>query len=475
MKRRGRIEKDALGSREVPTGVYYGIQTLRAIENFTASGLRPHPGLVHAYLAIKKSCALTNQECGSLNRTISRAVIRASDELLRGKLADQFVVDVYQAGAGTSLNMNLNEVLANRALELLGRRRGEYAVLNPNDHVNMSQSTNDTYPTAARIAVLWEVRRLLLALRSLQSAFSAKSREFRPVVKSARTHLMDALPISLGQEFRAYASALGACRIEIERRTELLRSVPLGGTATGTGANTPRGFRRRAVRHLARLTGLPLTPAKDIPMELQSHQPFTAVSSALKELALELIRVSNDLQLLASGPTTGLAEIRLPAVQPGSSMMPGKVNPSILECLKMVSFQVIGLDTSASLAAQAGQLDLNVNTPLTTYCILESARLFSNFLPQVTKRCVRGVKANTKRCRAYRDRSPSLVTLLAPRIGYTRAAALFQEADKKGMPVAKMITEHGLLTRQELERLLDPHYWEENQRTNKRRAHGRRR
>ncbi|MFH1723087.1 MAG: aspartate ammonia-lyase [Elusimicrobiota bacterium] len=460
MSGRTRIEKDSLGTRKVPREAYYGVQTLRAKENFPVSGLRAHPALIRAYAAVKVACATANRELGALKASISRPVIKACEEVLAGRLDGQFVVDVYQAGAGTSLNMNVNEVVANRALELSGRPKGDYSAIHPNDHVNMSQSTNDSFPTATYVALLGQVRELLPVLRSLEKAFAAKGREFRAVVKSARTHLQDAVPISLGQEFAAYAAALRACRLELERRSRLLREVPLGGTAAGTGANTPPGFRRRAVRHLARLTGLPLKPAPDMRLGLQSHQPLAAVSSALKELCLELIRVANDLRLLSSGPNTGLAEIRLPAAQPGSSIMPGKVNPSILECLNMVAFQIVARDLAVALCAQAGQMDLNVMMPLSAHNLLDSAQLLINFLPEVERRCVREIRADAARCRDYRERSLSVAALLNPLIGYARAGELFREAQRRGVAVTRLVEERGLLTRKELDRLLDPHVWE---------------
>ncbi|MBI3550447.1 MAG: aspartate ammonia-lyase [Elusimicrobia bacterium] len=458
-----RTEKDSLGPFKVPADAYYGVQTARAAANFPVSGLRAHPSLVSAYAAIKKACALTNRELGVLDASLASPIIKACDELLEelkrggaGPLSSQFIVDVYQAGAGTSFNMNANEVVANRALELLGKRKGDYAALHPNDHVNMSQSTNDTYPTATHAAALLQIRRLLPAMRDLERSFAAKGKEFARVIKSARTHLQDAVPITLGQEFSAYAAALGACSRELERRATLLHAVALGGTAAGTGVNAPPGFRAKAVAHLAKILGLPLVPAEDPRMALQSHLPLLAVSGALRDSALELIRIANDLRLMCSGPMTGFGEIVLPAVQPGSSIMPGKVNPSLLECLDMVCFQIVGRDAAIGLAAQAGQMDLNVMTPLTAYNLLDSIQLLINFLPKVDKSCVRGIKADVEKNADFFGKSLSLAALLNPRIGYAKAAEVFKEALARRITVRDVILEKRLLTEKQLDALFDP-------------------
>ncbi len=452
-----RTETDSLGEKRVPGEAYYGIQTLRAVENFPVSGLKAHPAMIRAYASIKKACALANKSLGKLDAAIAAPVIRAAEEVLRGRFDEQFMVDVYQAGAGTSFNMNANEVIANRAAELLGLARGEYRRVHPNDHVNMSQSTNDTFPTASYVACLARTRELLPVLKHLADTFKAKGREFHGVIKSARTHLQDAVPITLGQEFSAYGAALAACAQELERRSELLRPVALGGTAAGTGANASLEFRRLAIQNLAEITGLPLIPASDPRMALQSHQPLQAVSSALKEIALELIRIANDLRLLASGPVTGLAEILLPAVQPGSSIMPGKVNPSILECLNMICFQIVGRDGAVALATQAGQMDLNVMTPLTAYNLLDSMSLLIRFLPVVDGRCVAGIRAEKDRCRAYFEKSPSLAALLNPKIGYAKAAKVFKEAVARDLSIPEVARKHGLLSPAEIKKIFDPH------------------
>jgi aspartate ammonia-lyase len=451
-----RIEKDSLGEKEVPATAYYGVQTQRAVENFPVSGLRAHPALIFAYAAVKKACALANEELKALPQEKARPIIQAADEVLSGKWKEQFVIDVYQAGAGTSFNMNTNEVIANRAAEILEKPLGKYDFIHPNDHVNMAQSTNDTFPTASYVAVFSETKKLLSILGSLEEAFIGKGKEFKDIVKTARTHLQDAVPITLGQEFKAYGEALKACRLELERRVQLLSRVALGGTAAGTGANTLPQFREKAISHLAKITNLPLLPAKDPRMALQSHQPLAAVSSALKELALELIRTANDLRLLCSGPTTGFAEIVLPAVQPGSSIMPGKVNPSILECLNMVCFQVVGRDAAVSLCAQAGQMDLNVMTPLSTYNLLDSLGLLINFLPVVEQKCIVGIVADKEKCSHYFEQNPSLATLLNPKIGYARASEVFKEAVAKKTTIPKIVIARKLLEEKELSEILDP-------------------
>lgn len=457
MKQNTRAEKDSLGIKKVPAEAYYGVQTLRAVENFPVSGLKAHPRLIFAFVSIKKACALANRELGVLDKKKADAILKACDKILGDLDAwrQWFVVDVYQAGAGTSFNMNTNEVISNLALESLGLPKGDYKAINPNDHVNMAQSTNDTFPTASHVSSLLQVRELLPILKKLSGAFHAKGSEFGDTIKSARTHLQDAVPITLGQEFNAYGAAIEACSTELERRSELLNSVALGGTAAGTGTNTAPGFREKAIRHLGKITGLPLAPARDPRMALQSHQPLAAVSSALKELALELIRIANDLRLMCSGPTTGFAEIVLPAVQPGSSIMPGKINPSIPECLNMICFQIVGRDLAVGLASQAGQMDLNVMTPLTAYNLLDSTQLLIEFLPQVDKLCIRGIKADKDQCKEYFGKSLSLAALLNPKIGYAKAAEVFKEALAKKTTVYQVVLERGLLSKKELDALFD--------------------
>jgi aspartate ammonia-lyase len=455
---KSRREVDPLGERRVPTEAYYGIQTLRALENFPVSGIHSPEIFVHSYALVKKACARVNVELGWLDEKTGKALIQACDEILAGKFADQFVVDVFQAGAGTSFNMNVNEVLANRALEILGKPKGDYQSVSPNDHVNMSQSSNDTFPTALHVATLLSLQKLLMELENLARAFDSLSRRYARVIKSGRTHLQDALPVTLGQEFRAYSSAIRNLRHQLSARSELLLEVALGGTAVGTGVNAHPTFAKKAVAELGKLTHLKLKDAKDSFEALQSRSAMAAVSSGLKELALELIRVSNDLRLLSSGPTTGLGEISLPPVQPGSSIMPGKVNPVMTECLGMVCFQVVGNDLAVALAVQAGQLELNVMTPVIMHNVLQSIQLLSNYLPVFREKCVKGIVADETRCAGYVDKNPSLAVFLSPYIGYLKASRVAQQALKEGRPVKKIVLEQKLLDPEDVERIFSRKY-----------------
>ncbi len=451
-----RREIDSLGEKAVPNSAYYGIQTLRATENFPVSGIMHPVVFIKAYVQVKKAAAKANMEVGWLDTKIGAAIVEACDEVLGGKFLDQFVVDVFQAGAGTSFNMNVNEVLANRALELLGKAKGDYKTVSPNDHVNMAQSTNDTFPTALHVSVLTALQPLLVELENLAEAFEKISTKYTEVVKSGRTHLQDAVPVTVGQEFGAYASALRNTLFQITERQRDLYQVALGATATGTGANTHPLYKRIAVANLREMTKLPLSPAKNPFEALQSCRPTQAVSSGLKELALELIRIANDLRLLASGPTTGLAEVELPAVQPGSSIMPGKVNPVMAECLDMVAFQVVGNDLAVSFAVQAGQLELNVMTPVIMHNVLFSIQLLTNYLPMFRKKCVEGIRVNEERCLDYLEKNPALATLLSPKIGYLEAAKIAKQALEQGRSVKEIALEKGLLKAEELEKILDP-------------------
>ena len=448
-----RKEIDPLGERAIPKDAYFGIQTLRATENFPVSGLKAPIQIIEAYVLIKKAAALANMKVGWLDQRIGAAIVTACEEVFSGALVDQFVVDVFQAGAGTSFNMNTNEVLANRALEILGKEKGDYKTVSPNDHVNMAQSTNDTYPTALHLSVLMALPSLLLALDDLASAFRELAKKNADVLKSGRTHLQDAVPLTVGQEFGAYASAIAYCAVELRRRQENLYTVALGGTATGTGANTHPEYKRIVVAQLALISGYPLKPAGDNFEALQSHRAAMSVSSGLKELALELIRIANDLRLLASGPTTGLNEITLPPVQPGSSIMPGKVNPVMAECLDMVAYQVVGNDLATSLAVQAGQLELNVMTPAIAYNMLFSIQILANYIPAFTKKCVQGITVNKEQCEQYLEKNPSLATLLAPKIGYLEAAKIAKQAQAENRTVKEVALEKGLLTSEELDRI----------------------
>jgi aspartate ammonia-lyase len=450
-----RREVDPLGERLIPKDAYFGIQTLRATENFPVSGIRASPQFIKAYVLIKKAAATANMQAGCLDKKIGTAIVTVCDEALDGKLLDQFVVDVFQAGAGTSFNMNVNEVLANRALEILGNQKGDYKTISPNDHVNMGQSTNDTFPTALHISVLIALQPLLSALDELSEAFMELGEKNAHVLKSGRTHLQDAVPVTVGQEFTAYGASVHHAVAELRKRQENLYSVALGGTATGTGANSHPNYARLAIEELKRLTGFPLRPACNSFEALQSHRRSQTVSSGLKELALELIRIANDLRLLTSGPTTGLAEITLPPVQPGSSIMPGKVNPVMAECLDMVAFQVIGSDAAVSLAVQAGQLDLNVMTPAIAYNMLFSIQILANYIPVFTEKCVKGITVDEKRCEDYLEKNPSLATLLAPKIGYLEAAKIAKQAQAENRTVKEVALEKHLLTKNELEKIFN--------------------
>jgi aspartate ammonia-lyase len=451
-----RREVDPIGEKKVPKTAYYGIQTARAVENFPVSGIKAPAVFIEAYVKVKKAAALANMEVGWLDKKIGNAVVQACNEVLAGKFLGQFVVDVFQAGAGTSFNMNVNEVLANRALELLGKEKGYYKTVNPNDDVNMAQSTNDTFPTALHVSILAALQPLLGEIDRLADAFQKLSSKYASVVKSGRTHLQDAVPVTVGQEFGAYASVLRNALGQLQERQKGLYPVALGATATGTGANSHPRFKRIAISKLAETTGFPLTPAENPFESLQSCRAVQAVSSGLKELALELIRIANDLRLLASGPTTGLAEVELPAVQPGSSIMPGKVNPVMAECLDMVAFQVVGNDLTVSFAVQAGQLELNVMTPVIMYNVLFSIQLLTNFLPVFRKKCVEGIRVDEKRCAQYLEKNPALATLLSPKIGYLEAAKIAKQALEEGHSVREVALERGLFSAEELEKILNP-------------------
>ncbi|MBU1158898.1 MAG: aspartate ammonia-lyase [Candidatus Thermoplasmatota archaeon] len=452
-----RRECDSLGEREVPEDAYYGIQTLRAVENFPVSGILPRPEFINAYAMVKKAAALANMDVGWMEPYISEAIVAACDEILAGKMHDQFVVDVFQAGAGTSFNMNMNEVVANRALELMGHKKGEYNLVHPNDHVNMSQSTNDTYPTAMRLCILIIAQDLLDNLEKLRRSFVKKGMEFERVLKSGRTHLMDALPVTLGQEFMAYSIAINKARDQLKGRLKLLEEVPLGATAVGTGANTHPDYHRQVVKHLQDITALNLIESEDPREALQSRLGIASISGGMRDLALELIRISNDLRLMNSGPITGLAEIRLPATQPGSSIMPGKVNPVMAECMDMICFQIMGNDLAVAMAVQAGQFELNVMNPVMMHNLLESMVLLNNYIPVFIEKCISGIEADEVKCRSYLDKNPSLATFLAPHIGYMKAAEVAKEALVRDMTVHDVVIEKGIMTKEEIARIFD---WE---------------
>jgi aspartate ammonia-lyase len=455
-----RIEKDTLGEVRVPEDALYGAQTQRAVENYPISGLREHPLFIRAFVLLKRAAALANRELGAMDEPLAGAIIAACDRVLRelDRFRPHFVVDVFQAGAGTSFNMNVNEVLANLANLSLGGKAGEYKPVNPNDHVNMAQSTNDVFPTAIRVATLMLLERLGPQLDRLADALDAKGDEFADVIKSGRTHLADAVPVTLGQEFKAYASAVRRSTRLLREAGRELRVLGIGGTATGTGINTPIGYRFAVIRHLNESTGLELTATDDLREAMQSQLPVVATSAALRNLALELTRITNDLRLLASGPLTGLAEIVLPSVQPGSSIMPGKVNPSMLECMNQLLFHIIGADTAIAYASQAGQLELNVMMPLMAFEITFSMEILKNFLPLLVEKCINGIQANRERCEAYYVSSPSLATALNPLIGYAAAAEIAKESAKTGKRIPDLLREKNLLPEETIAEIFTPEF-----------------
>ena len=451
-----RMEKDSLGEVAVPEEALYGAQTQRAVENFAISGERPHPDFVWATIVVKKAAALANMRTGRLDQERGRAIVAAADEILvEARWLDQFVVDRVQAGAGTSHNMNANEVLANRANELLGGRRGEYRPVDPNDHVNMAQSSNDTVPAMVRLALLRGWGSLRGALDELAGAFNDKALEFDHVVKSGRTHLQDAVPIRLGQEFGAYGTTLSKAREALETAADELHSLNLGATALGTGTNAPEAYRREVVAVLRELTGWELRPPRDYFQVTQSYDDFCRFSGELRALAVELAKIANDLRLLSSGPDAGFGDLVLPAVQPGSSIMPGKINPSMAEMLDVAAFKVIGLDQSVVLAALHGQVDLNVFAPVMADALPSALTVLTNAVRAFTERCVTGIRANEERMAAALARNTARATALAPTIGYARAAEVAKLAVAEGLTVREAALRLETLDEAALDRLLD--------------------
>ncbi len=451
-----RIEKDSLGELRVPADAYYGINVARALVNFPISRRTIHPRIIDAYCWIKKAAAKVNQEAGRLPGNKAAAIRKAADEVLAGKLRGQFVVDMFQAGAGTSTNMNANEVLCNRALELLGFAKGDYAQLNPNDHVNMGQSTNDTYPTAMRLALRATLEDFYPEAERLAQALTTIGKKYNRTIKSGRTHLQDAVPVTLGGEFTAYARAVRTGVKHIKRTAQDLLELGIGGSAAGTGMNTHPAYAQRMAEELAKETGQPFRKSPDLIHAMQSQQPIGSVSGALRDFAVELGRIANDLRLLSSGPTTGLAEIKLPAVQAGSSIMPGKINPSIPEMVNMVCFQVIGNDLTVSQAVAAGQMELNVMMPIMAENALESVEVLTGACRQLALRCVQGITADPPRCLDYAYRSMGLATALAPTIGYLAAAGVAKRALAEGKTVPELVRAEGLLSEKELKHVLNP-------------------
>jgi aspartate ammonia-lyase len=453
-----RRESDLLGTREVPAEAYYGIQTARAMDNFRITGvpIRQYPDLIKALAMTKLAAARANHEGGLITAAILQGITGACREIIDGRLHDQFPVDVIQGGAGTSTNMNANEVIANRALELMGHRKGEYEHCDPHDHVNCSQSTNDVYPSAVHIAVALANTRLLEELAALVKALRAKGREFSHVLTMGRTQLQDAVPMTLGQAFAAWGESLENEATTLEETENALLEVNMGGTAIGTGLNAPEGYAERCVHHLATITGKAICLAPDLVEATQDTQPFVLYSSGLKSLAIKLSKICNDMRLLSSGPRAGFNEINLPPMQPGSSIMPGKVNPVIPEVVNQICFRVIGSDHTVTLAAEAGQLQLNVMEPVMAYCILESQTMFMNGASNLREHCVEGITANEDVCRAYVERSIGVLTALNPVLGYETTTRLAKEALASGRGIIELIREKGMLTEEQISSILDP-------------------
>ncbi|WCK53558.1 aspartate ammonia-lyase [Aneurinibacillus sp. Ricciae_BoGa-3] len=452
-----RIEKDFLGEKEVPIHAYYGVQTLRAVENFPITGYRIHESLISAMAIVKKAAALANMETGQLNPRIGNAIVTAAEEIINGKLHDQFIVDPIQGGAGTSINMNTNEVIANRGLEILGEQKGNYFQLSPNTHVNMAQSTNDSFPTGIHIAVLSMLEKLLATMQQLHDTFGEKAKEFDHVIKMGRTHLQDAVPIRLGQEFEAYRRVLSRDINRIRQSRQHLYEVNMGATAVGTGLNAEPRYIKSVVKHLADISGFPLIGAEDLVDATQNTDSYTEVSAALKVCMMNMSKVANDLRLMASGPRVGLGEIQLPARQPGSSIMPGKVNPVMAEVINQVAFQVIGNDHTICLASEAGQLELNVMEPVLVFNLLQSINIMNNAFRVFREYCVKGIVANTEKMKEYVDKSVGVITAVNPHLGYETAARIAREAILSGKSVRELCLYYNVLTEEELDLILDPY------------------
>jgi aspartate ammonia-lyase len=450
-----RTEKDPLGEKQVPSSALYGVQTLRAVENFPISGLRPLEAFVLAQVWIKKAAALTHKTTGRLDAKLADAIVKAADEIIAGQHRDQFVVDPYQAGAGTSHNMNANEVLANRANEILGGKRGEYTPVHPNDHVNMAQSTNDTIPTNIRLACLARLDALVKSFHGLRDALAAKGKEFDGIVKAGRTHLQDAMPIRLGQEFTAYAGSIERGTRRVTESADYLRDLGIGGSAVGTGVTVEKEYPGLMNKHLREITKLDLRIGADRIQLMQSMGDVAGFSAALRVLALDLSKIASDLRLMAMGPRTGIDEIRLPAVQPGSSIMPGKVNPSIPEMVNQVCFQVVGCDTTVSISAEHGQLELNVMMPVIAFNVLLSMEILTNAARVFAEKCVQGIEANREMNQYWVERSAALATALAPQIGYARAAEISKRSVKEGTLIRDLVRQEGILPADQVDEVLD--------------------
>jgi len=449
-----RIDKDSLGEVKVPSDAYYGPFTARAQEQYKVTGRRAHANLIIAYAMIKRSAALANKDLGHLEGAKADAIVNACDEILSGKLHEQFVVEEINSGAGTAFNMNCNEVIANKALEILGKEKGDYDMINPNDDVNRSQSSNDTFPTAMHMAILLNATKVCGALDLLITSLRGKAKEFQGIVKIGRTHMMDAIPVTLGSEFEENSYSLEQAKNGLLTSMSGLEQVAIGATAVGTGANAPRGYRELVIKYLTQNSGLKLKASENSFYSLQSKLDVASFSSAIRNLAVELNKMANDLRLMASGPIGGLAEIQIPAVHAGSSIMPGKVNPSLAECLNMICYNIIGNDVAVAMAAQAGQFELNVMLPGMLKCVLESTDMLKNFLPIFARNMIEGLKANRERIESFVERSPILVTLLNPYIGYSKAAEIYKEALKTNKSIRELVLSKGLMTKQDLDNAL---------------------
>ncbi|AFI28906.1 MULTISPECIES: aspartate ammonia-lyase [Bacillus] len=452
-----RVEKDFLGEKQIEADVYYGIQTLRASENFPITGYKIHEEMINALAIVKKAAALANMDVKRLYEGIGQAIVQAADEILEGKWHDQFIVDPIQGGAGTSMNMNANEVIGNRALEIMGHKKGDYIHLSPNTHVNMSQSTNDVFPTAIHISTLNLLEKLLKTMEDMHSVFKQKAQEFDSVIKMGRTHLQDAVPIRLGQEFEAYSRVLERDIKRIKQSRQHLYEVNMGATAVGTGLNADPEYIKQVVKHLADISGLPLVGADHLVDATQNTDAYTEVSASLKVCMMNMSKIANDLRLMASGPRAGLAEISLPARQPGSSIMPGKVNPVMAELINQIAFQVIGNDNTICLASEAGQLELNVMEPVLVFNLLQSISIMNNGFRSFTDNCLKGIEANEKRLKQYVEKSAGVITAVNPHLGYEAAARIAREAIMTGQSVRDLCLQHDVLTEEELDIILNPY------------------
>ncbi|AZV51050.1 MULTISPECIES: aspartate ammonia-lyase [Bacillus] len=452
-----RVEKDFLGEKQIEADVYYGIQTLRASENFPITGYKIHEEMINALAIVKKAAALANMDVKRLYEGIGQAIVQAADEILEGKWHDQFIVDPIQGGAGTSMNMNANEVIGNRALEIMGHKKGEYIHLSPNTHVNMSQSTNDVFPTAIHISTLNLLEKLLKTMEDMHGVFKQKAQEFDSVIKMGRTHLQDAVPIRLGQEFEAYSRVLERDIKRIKQSRQHLYEVNMGATAVGTGLNADPEYIKQVVKHLADISGLPLVGADHLVDATQNTDAYTEVSASLKVCMMNMSKIANDLRLMASGPRAGLAEISLPARQPGSSIMPGKVNPVMAELINQIAFQVIGNDNTICLASEAGQLELNVMEPVLVFNLLQSISIMNNGFRSFTDYCLKGIEANEKRLKQYVEKSAGVITAVNPHLGYEAAARIAREAIMTGQSVRDLCLQHDVLTEEELDIILNPY------------------